>query len=146
MSGGFICKQQLLVFRAIPLGSRFPALEWFAALERNTRGQFLALAQLMDRAHRGGFRYSGRVTKMRGSRVGLLELRVTPPGGVSPHVRVFGVLRGDTVWLTFGYTKRDRKLDTAVVARAERLVQRWEAAHGRSKRADQAKKAKPRPH
>jgi hypothetical protein len=124
----FVRKEICLTFVAIPdRHGRFPAISFLASLGPRERGQFGSLARLMDRAHTDGFAFSGRVSKIKGSEVGLVELRVTPPRGVSPHVRLFAVIRGDCVYLAFGYSKKDQALDRSVIAKSERLVADWEA-------------------
>jgi len=100
---------------------------FLAALDGRGRVQFVSLARMMDRAHTSGFDFCGRITKIKGSSVGLLELRLTPRRGVSPHLRLFGVIHGDTVYLADGYVKKDRALDRGVVARCEQLIADWNA-------------------
>jgi hypothetical protein len=128
MTTRLVRKESCLRFAAIPDRSgRVPALRFLATLDARGKGQFASLARLMDRAHAGGFDFSGRVSKIRGSGVGLLELRLTPRRGVSPHLRLFGVIRGDVVYLAYGYAKKKKGLDRSVVAKSERLVADWEA-------------------
>jgi hypothetical protein len=141
----FVRKEICLTFAAIPdRRGRFPAISFLESLGPRERGQFGSLARLMDRAHTNGFAFSGRVTKIKGSNVGLLELRVTAPHGVSPHVRLFAVIRGDFVYLAFGYSKKDQALDRSVIAKSERLVADWEAEADADKGEDVSDKKEAR--
>src|SRR6266516_6010460 len=93
VEGQIVRRERRLIFIAVPdRRGNFPAAAFLAALDARGRGQFASLARLMDRAHTSGFDFCGRVTKLKGSDVGLLEFRLTPRRGVSPHWRFFGTI------------------------------------------------------
>lgn len=151
MTPKLVRKERFLTFVALPdRRGRFPACAFLGTLDARSSGQFESLARLMDRAHAAGFDFSGRVSKIKGSKVGLLELRLTPRGGVSPHLRMFAVIRCNTVYLVFGYAKKDRALDMSIVARSESIVADWDARSDgprqnvEEKRAKTSRQAKPR--
>ena len=133
MNGKVVRKERRLTFIAVPdHRGRFPAAAFLTSLDGRGRGQWRSFARMMNRAHTSGFEFCGRVTKIKGSKAGLLELRLTPRRGVSPHLRLFGVIRGNTVYLADGYAKKAQALDRRIVDRCETLIADWEGNGERS--------------
>jgi putative component of toxin-antitoxin plasmid stabilization module len=56
---------------------------------------------------------------------GIWELRVTPAGGTPPHLRLFYVREGQTLWAALGMTKKSNKLEASDVSAADRIVADW---------------------
>lgn len=104
---------------------RLPAVEWWESLDERGKAKFLAAAEVVQNTLRSGRPPAGRLEKVRGSKVGLLELRVTPRGGRAPHLRVLVLRRGRTLWAANGFTKQKNELERADVELGERIASEW---------------------
>jgi|DewCreStandDraft_2_1066082.scaffolds.fasta_scaffold11069_1 hypothetical protein len=104
---------------------RLPAVEWWGSLDTRGRAKFLAAAAVVENTLRAGRPPAGRLEKVVGSEVGLLELRVTPKGGRPPHLRLLVLRRGRTLWVANGFTKQKNQLERADVKLGERIASEW---------------------
>lgn len=104
---------------------RLPAVEWWESLDKRGKAKFLAAAEVVQNTLRSGRPPAGRLENVRGSKVGLLELRVTPKGGSPPHLRVLVLRREQTLWAANGFTKQKNKLERADVELGERIASEW---------------------
>jgi hypothetical protein len=111
-----------MMFRTIPLGE---IASWVDALRGKGRGRFDAAVRVVDRMPTAGAGTAGRLSKVRGSKVGLLLLRVTRAGDSPPHLRVCCIRRGDVIWLVHGFEQKARRLPESEIRRAERLAREF---------------------
>lgn len=119
-------KGEWLTIRAIRRrNGRMPAVEWWESIDKKGRARFLAAAEIVQNTLRSGRPPAGRLDKVQTSRVGLLELRVTPQGATPPHLRVLVVRRGATLWAASGFTKQRNKLSRQDIQLAEGIVSEW---------------------
>lgn len=104
---------------------RLPAVEWWGSLDKRGRAKFLAAAAVVETTLRTGRPPAGRLEKVAGSEVGLLELRVTPKGGRPPHLRLLVLRQRQTLWAANGFTKQKNQLERADVELGERIASEW---------------------
>ena len=102
-----------------------PALLWWEGLEKKGKGQFLAAVQVLETTLRSGRPPAGRAEKVRGSKNGLWELKVTKPGSKPPHLRAIYRLEGRVLWVAIGFSKQKNKLEQADVDQAENVTNEW---------------------
>jgi putative component of toxin-antitoxin plasmid stabilization module len=67
---------------------------------------------------------------VKGSKIGLWELRVTNKGSTPPHLRVFYLRRGRTIWVASGITKQKNSLSPADIRTAESIAREWSSEEG----------------
>ncbi|GIU97433.1 MAG: hypothetical protein KatS3mg013_1236 [Actinomycetota bacterium] len=102
-----------------------PAVEWWEALDKQGKARFLAAAAVVENTLRAGRPPAGRLEKVEGSKVGLLEFRVTPKGGRPPHLRLLVLRRERTLWAANGFTKQKNRLQRADLNLGERIANEW---------------------
>lgn len=102
-----------------------PAVGWWEGLAPQGKAKFLAAAKVVETTLRAGRPPAGRLEKVRASRLGLLELRVTPKGGSPPHLRVLVLRRAGTLWAANGFTKQKNELGRADIELGERIAGEW---------------------
>jgi hypothetical protein len=103
-----------------------PALDWFKGLDKNGKAKVFAAATLVEHSLRSGRPSGQRVAPVEVSKQGLLELRVTPPGGSPPHLRVLFKRKGQTLWAATGFTKQKNHLERKEVKAGDQIVKEWE--------------------
>ena len=115
-----------LTVRAMTLpGGRRPAKEWHDSLDKRGKGQFAAAFATLEASLSSGRPPAGRMSRVTTSAQGLSEVRVTKAGGTPPHLRVFAVREGRTLWLATGITKTSNRLDPRDIAEADGIVGTW---------------------
>lgn len=122
-------KGEWLTIRAMRRRSgQLPARQWRDGLDKVGLAKFLsAAANVENSLHSNRPAAGGRTDPVKGSRMGLHELRVTPPGKKGgPHLRVLYIRRGRTLWAANGFTKQKNKLERKDVNAAETIVKEWE--------------------
>lgn len=127
MDTGVVLELQWLTFRAAPSAIGYPALEFVGSLDPRTRGQWRSIAALMDVAEERRTHVNRRVTVIRGKKLAMLYIRITPQGGRSPCARIFGLRRGKTIWLAPGFIKKGQELDPSEITAAEAFFLDWMA-------------------
>jgi hypothetical protein len=101
-----------------------PAKQWYQGLERRLQARVLArLDNISNSLQRG--RPDQALAVLRGSRVGLLEMRVTPAGGRPPHLRLFVLRRGWILWAAGGMKKQANRIKPGDWRSAENLALEW---------------------
>ena len=101
------------------------AAEFIDGLADADWNDFVVAATILDNSLRSGRPPSGRAERVEGSRVGLWELKVTPPGRRGPHVRLLYVREGRTILVAGGLVKRRRALGRRAIEFAEAVVREW---------------------
>jgi hypothetical protein len=102
-----------------------PAVEWWESLDKRGKGQFLSAARVVENTLRAGRPPAGRLDKVAGSKLGLLEFRVTRRGARPPHLRVLVLRRGQTLWAANGFTKQKNRLERVDVEFGEQIAKEW---------------------
>ena len=102
-----------------------PAVEWYESLASKGVGQFLASAQVMETSVRSGRSAAGRSEKVRISRTGLYELKVTKPASTPPHLRALYIRVDKTLWVANGFTKQKNELEKSDVLLGDSIVEEW---------------------
>jgi hypothetical protein len=111
-----------LAFFAIETGSKhFPAQAFIESLDDIGRRDFRVAARILATSVASGRPPAGRSERVAGSRVGLYELRITPPGRRGPHARLLYVRERNAILCALGVLKRER-LSRTDIETAERLV------------------------
>lgn len=114
-----------LTFRALETSDgAYPAKRFLEDLPERDWRKFLSAARLVAQALEPGSGLSGRLERVQGSRVGLLELKVTAPGSPGPQLRILCIRKGRTIWCTRGLVKRER-LPRREVELAEAAARRY---------------------
>jgi hypothetical protein len=126
-----ICKVDGLEIRAMERNGKFPAKEWADGLDNKMRGKLLGVAQTVANSIRQSRPPAGRWCKVVSSKEGLMELRVTAPGGRAPHLRLLFVREGNVLWATHGFTKQKNELQAADVAAGDAVAAAWRAGRRR---------------
>ncbi len=109
---------------------RMPAVDWYEGLDARGKGRFQAAAKNVEVSLSSGRPPADRLEKVKGSKVGLLELRVTPKGGSPPHLRLLVVRREKTLWAANGFTKQKNRLERGDIEEAERIVREFQEGEG----------------
>ncbi|MBN2112615.1 MAG: hypothetical protein JW785_00650 [Acidimicrobiia bacterium] len=112
----------------------YPARKRFEKLEPRLQARVLARLDNIGTSLSIG-RPDQALAVLRGSRAGLLEMRVTPAGGRPPHLRLFVLRRGMTLWAAGGMKKQANRIKPSDWCSAENLALDWLARH-RSAGAD----------
>jgi len=105
-----------------------PAKQWYNDLEPRYQARVLSRLDNVRNSIESG-RPTVALGVMKESKVGLLEFRVTLPGGTPPHLRMFVIRRGLTLWAATGITKKSNKIKGQDWREAERLAVGWVASH-----------------
>ncbi|HXF36349.1 MAG TPA: hypothetical protein VNO17_04115 [Actinomycetota bacterium] len=108
-----------------------PAVEWWQSLDNRGKGQFLAAAKIVENTLQRGRPPAGRLDKVAGSKVGLLELRVTMSGATPPHLRLLVLRQGRTLWAAYGFTKQKNHLEKKELKLGERIAREWREEENR---------------
>jgi hypothetical protein len=102
----------------------YPAKEWYEELEPRLQARVLArLDNISNSLLRG--RPDQALGVLRDSRAGLLEMRVTPAGGRPPHLRLFVLRLGVTLWAAGGIKKQANRLRPRDWRSADNLALAW---------------------
>lgn len=120
-----ICEQ--LTFRAIETApDNYPARAFIDNLDATGLRDFHVAARLLATSLASGRPPAGRAERIAGTRCGLFELRITPPGRRGPQARLLYVQERSTIWCVRGVVKRER-LHRTDIELAERTVKTWRA-------------------
>jgi Phage derived protein Gp49-like (DUF891) len=103
----------------------YPAKKWADQLTKREMGRLLAAIRVVETGMRHGRPPAGRAVKIRESRHGLWEMRVTPAGGTPPHLRILYLREDRTLWAASGFTKQSNRTAPADVRAADRIVDEW---------------------
>ncbi|HEY3759100.1 MAG TPA: hypothetical protein VGL37_05025 [Solirubrobacteraceae bacterium] len=121
----YICEQ--LTFRAIETTpDHFPAKAFINDLDDTGMRDFHVAARVLATSLGSGRPPSGRAERVAGTRCGLFELRITPPGRRGPHTRLLYVRKRSTIWCVRGLVKRER-LHRTDIKLADGTVKAWRA-------------------
>jgi hypothetical protein len=113
-----------LPVRAIPVAGSYPAKDWVEQLQPRDFKRAQAGARSADVAAASGRGYAGRIEKISGSSVGLMELRLTRGGTKGPQLRLLGVLLRGAFWAAHGFAKKNPRF-AGDIATAEVRVHNW---------------------
>ena len=114
-----------LELRAMDDGSGgYPAMRWYEGLEPRLKARVMARLDNISNSLQGG-RPDQALAVLRGSRAGLLEMRVTPAGGRPPHLRLFVLRRGMTLWAAGGMKKQANRVKPGDWRSAENAALEW---------------------
>ncbi len=111
----------------LPGGSQ-PARVWLDGLPASQLARFLAVCQAVETSLRSNRPAAGRTEKVKNSSEGLIELKITKPGGTPPHLRAFYIRDGRALWVTHGFTKTTNKLRASDIAEGDSIAKRWRSA------------------
>jgi hypothetical protein len=92
---------------------------------------FVVAATILENSLRSGRPPSGRAERVEGSRVGLWELKITPPGRRGPQLRVLYIRERRTILCAWGCEKRRSAIPRRAVTLAEGVVKAWRRNRGR---------------
>lgn len=106
------------------------AKEWFDGLDEQGQAKVLAAGKILETTLRSGRPPAGRAEKVTTSRTGIWELKVTKPGSTPPHLRLFYLRKGRTLWAACGFTKQKNRLTAREVEAGDRIAEEWLAEHG----------------
>jgi hypothetical protein len=101
------------------------ANEFCAGLDERERRDFEVAATLLDRSREIGRPPGGRAERVRGTKQGLFELRVTPPGRRGPHTRLIYISEGSELLILRGVRKAQRGIPRREIGLAERDAAAW---------------------
>lgn len=112
-----------LTIRAVrKRNGRMPAKEWYENdLEVRDQTRFQAAARMFQEDLLSG-RRSGRMTTVTDSRHRLTEFRITPGGGRGPHLRMLGIIDGQTVWVAHGFKKQTNRMNRQDIDKADGVM------------------------
>jgi hypothetical protein len=102
----------------------YPAMRWYEGLEPRLQARVMARLDNISNSLQSG-RPDQALAVLRGSRAGLLEMRVTPAGGRPPHLRLFVLRRGTTLWAAGGMKKQADRIKPGDWRSAENLALDW---------------------
>lgn len=108
-----------------PAGT-FAAQAFIQSLPVTGLRDFVVAARILATSLRSGRPPAGRSERIAGSRAGLYELRITPPGRKGPHARLLYFREGNTIVCARGVLKRER-LSRREIQLAERAVDEYRA-------------------
>jgi hypothetical protein len=121
----FILEIDSIAFRAIEHPPRrFQARDFNDALGPKQMRHFLVAARVLATTLGSGRPPAWRVSRVRGSKLGLYELRITPLGTAGAHARLLYVCEAPTIWCARGLLKRER-LQRKDIELAERAISAW---------------------
>ena len=99
-------------------------MRWYEGLEPRLKARVMARLDNISNALQSG-RPDQALAVLRDSRIGLLEMRVTPAGGRPPHLRLFVLRRGMTLWAAGGMKKQANRIKPGDWRSAENLALAW---------------------
>jgi hypothetical protein len=103
-----------------------PQSESFCAeFSERERRDFEVAATILDTSIAIGRPPGGRAERLVGSRTGLWELRVTPPGRRGPHTRCLYICEGRALLLARGMRKAQSGIPRREIELADLAVLRW---------------------
>ena len=100
-------------------------MDWYKSLDKKGVGQLHATVTITETTLRSGRAPAGRTVMLTRSRNRLIEIRVTPPGATPPHLRLFALRRGMTLFAACGMTKKNNDLRQSEIDEADRITDRW---------------------
>lgn len=101
---------------------RMPAKEWADGLDERGQGKLLAAATIIENSFQRNRPPAGRIDRVSKE---LWELKVTPPSGSAPHLRMLYVRRGQTLWAATGFTKQKNALESKDIKLADGIAKEW---------------------
>jgi hypothetical protein len=104
---------------------RRPAQEWFDALDERGMAHLMVAFHILEETIRTRRPPGLRTAKVHGSKGSLLELRITPPGGAPPHLRLFYRREAQTIWVATGFTKQSNRLRPGDIAAGDSITKEW---------------------
>lgn len=107
------------------LNGSLPAREWFDGLDEQGQAKVLAAGKVLETTLRSGRPPAGRAGKVTNSKTGVWELKVTKPGSTPPHLRLFYLRKGRTLWAACGFTKQQNKLTAQEISTGDRIAEEW---------------------
>jgi len=96
------------------------AEEFLDELSARERRDFEVAATILDRSRERGRPPGGRSERVAGSKQGLFELRITPPGRRGPHTRGLFLCEGSEVLIVRGVRKAQRGIPRREIKLADR--------------------------
>lgn len=102
-----------------------PAAEWYDDLDDRGVAKFMAAARTLETTFRSSRPPAGRWEKVKISKTGLHEFKVTKPGGTAPHLRALGIRERRVVWLANGFTKQKNQLERRDVELGDSIHRDW---------------------
>lgn len=99
--------------------------EFHAELDERERRDFAVAATILDTSLAIGRPPGGRSERVKRSRAGLFELRVTPPGRHGPHTRALYVCEGRAVLMVRGLHKARQGIPRREIEIADRDALAW---------------------
>jgi hypothetical protein len=102
-----------------------PAKGWVDGLDSRGKARLLAAITVIETSMRSGRPPAGRASRVDQSKQGLWELRVTAAGGSPPHLRIFYLRRGQTLWAAAGFTKQKNGLTKNEIRAGDALAEEW---------------------
>jgi hypothetical protein len=117
-----ICTVEKLKFLAIEAAAgKFPAFTFVEGLDEIGQRDFRVAARIISTTVVSGRPPAGRSERVAGSKLGLFELRITPPGRRGPHARLLYMRDAHSIRCAHGVLKRER-LARRDIELAERIV------------------------
>ena len=95
----------------------YPAVQWYQGLEPRLQARVIARLDNISKSLQCG-RPDQALAVLPDSRAGLFEMRVTPAGGRPPHLRLFVLRRGMTLWAAGAITKQAKRIKPGSYPRA----------------------------
>lgn len=108
------------------------AAKFLANLGERERRDLQVVATILDTSLATGRPPGGRSERVRGSAVGLWELRITPPGRRGPHTRALYVCAGRELLIVRGVLKAQRGIPRREIELAERDALVWRRGNNES--------------
>lgn len=115
---------------------------FFAEFDKREHRDFRVAAAILDTSLRKGRSPGGRSERVEGSRAGLFELRITPPGRRGPHTRALYVCEGPALLIVRGVHKAQRGIRKREIELADRAALAWQE-HGDERGRDRAPRGSP---
>jgi hypothetical protein len=121
-----------VTIRSIPdRRGRFQAKDWLLSLSLRDQRRAQAGLESFDVGFASKRGYAGRLEKIKGSRNGVLELKLTRGGTRGPQLRLLGVWRAGTFFVALGLMKTSRAIKRSDVGLADDRVDAWESVRQR---------------
>jgi len=106
-----------------PITRQFKELH--AEFDERERRDFEVAATILDTSLATGRPPGGRSERVKGTRAGLFELRITPPGRRGPHTRALYICEGRAVLMVRGLRKVERGIPRRDIRLADRDALAW---------------------
>jgi hypothetical protein len=98
---------------------------FFLELDGRERRDFKVAATILDASLRKGRSPGGRSERVEGSRAGLFELRITPPGRRGPHTRALYICEGPALLIVRGVHKAQPGIRQREIGLADLAALSW---------------------